>query len=64
MKTIMQVLEDGKWCDVLTRAKSAEGMKRVYRTMCKIQPKGPPYGMRIITVQFECLGRLPNQPHP
>jgi len=61
MKTTMQVLEDGKWCDVLTRANTEAGMKRVYRSMCKMHPKGPPYGMRVIVVQFEHLGRLPNK---
>jgi len=60
MKHTMQVLEDGHWIDVSTRAKAPHGMKRIYKKMCQENPKGPPYGMRIITVHFEHLGRLSN----
>lgn len=57
-KLTMQILEDGHWLDVHTRAKTLDGMKRVYRTMCRENPRGAPYGMRAITVHFEHLGRL------
>jgi hypothetical protein len=55
-KRVMQILEDGHWLDVATRARTEDGMTRVYRRMCRENPKGPPYGMRIITVHFEHLG--------
>lgn len=60
MNEIFQVLWDNRWIDVVTRARSREGMKRAYRKMCREAGVGPPYGMRIVTVHFEHLGRLAN----
>ena len=57
---LLQILDDARWIDVICRARSDEGFKRVYRRLCRANPKGPPYGMRIITVHCEHLGRLPN----
>lgn len=56
MGAVMQVLEDGKWCDVITRARTLRGMIKVYNKMSS--PSDPPYGMRIITVHMEKLGRF------
>lgn len=44
--------------DVYTRARDVKGFQRIYKRMCNDNPKGPPYGMRVITVDFEHLGRL------
>lgn len=54
----MQILDEGHWIDLISNARTDEGRKRVYRRMCRENPKGPPYGMRIITVHCEHLGRL------
>jgi hypothetical protein len=76
MKTIaMQILEDGHWIDVETRAKSFAGMRRVYRALCK--GSGPnfkmPSGYRIFREEERHLGVLfckgsetlaPRQPKP
>jgi hypothetical protein len=61
MNHLLQVLEDGHWIDVCTRARTEEGMKRAYQKMCRENTKGAPYGMRIITVHFEHLGRFSNK---
>lgn len=61
MNKTMQILEGGHWLDVHTRARTDEGMRRVYRQMCREKPQGPPYGFRIITVHEEHLGRFPHR---
>lgn len=57
-KRLLQILEDGRWMDVDTRARTIKGMVRVYKTLCRNSPNGAPYGMRIVDVKFEHLGRF------
>ncbi len=33
-------------------------MIRVYRAMCRENPQGPPYGMRIVEIKKQYLGRV------
>lgn len=58
MSLTMQVLEDGAWRDVVTRARDEKGMKRLYARLCNENPSRAPYGLRIVTVHLEHLGRL------
>lgn len=56
--TQLHVLDHGAWEEVWTRARTTAGMIRVYKAMCRANPSGPPYGMRIVTVHMEHLGRF------
>lgn len=58
MRLTMQILDDGAWIDVMTRARDEKGMKRLYARMCNERPFGPPYGLRLVFLHFEHLGRL------
>lgn len=64
MSEQLEILEDGHWVPVVTRARTRKGMTRVYRDICRENPKGPPYGMRIVTVHFEHLGRFSKRDEP
>jgi hypothetical protein len=54
----LEILEDGKWMTVNTRASTRAGMIRVYNALCRQNPHGAPYGMRIVTIHEEILGRV------
>lgn len=61
MKEHLEILDGGAWYTVDCRARTRDGMRRVYRKMCKDNPNGPPFGMRIVTVHEEFLGRFANR---
>ena len=66
----MQILEEGHWIDVDTRATTPAGFERIYKRLCRENGdrlgRGQPVvcGMRIITRHFECLGQLTSKKSP
>lgn len=65
-RLVMQVLENNHWVDVHTRCQTQSGMERIYKSFLeenKLPHKAnePVCGMRIITIHFEHLGKLPRK---